>query len=107
VPYQKFEGRETVFRLAWEELTTFASTFEVLLPKRDAKHADLMLASVAGDLARDASGMTNLAAKPKVYELATVLTNMRKAIAADNWADAAAQWATFKVLQTKFDEDMY
>jgi cytochrome c peroxidase len=58
VPYQKFEGRETVFRLAWEELTTFASTFEVLLPKRDAKHADLMLASVAGDLARDASGMT-------------------------------------------------
>jgi len=106
-PYQKFEGRESVFRLAWEELMTFASTFEVLLPKRDAKHADIMLATVAGDLARDASGMTNLGAKPKVYELATILTNMRKAIAADNWADAAVQWASFKELQAKYDEDMY
>ncbi len=106
-PYQKFEGRETVFRLAWEELTTFASTFEALLPQKDAKHADLMLATVADDLARDASGMTNLSAKPKVYELATVLAGMRKAIGNDDWAAASALWGKFKELQEKYDEDMY
>jgi hypothetical protein len=66
-----------------------------------------MLATVAGDLARDASGMANQNAKPKVYELAALLVNMRKAIAADNWADAATQWATFNELQKKYDEDMY
>lgn len=106
-PHQKFEERKTVFRLSWEELTTFASTFEMLSTRRDAKHADLMLASVASDLARDASGMTNLGAKPKVYELAAVLTRMRKAISADNWTEAAVLWATFNELQKKYDEDMY
>ena len=47
---------------------------------RDGKHAELMLETVASDLAADASGMTNLAAKPKVYELAGLLLDMRKAV---------------------------
>ncbi len=106
-PYQKFEGRNTKFRLDWEELTTFASTFDTLLPLRDAKHADLMLETVAGDLAADASGMTNLAAKPKVYELAGLLQDMRKAIGANDWETAAKRWTTFKELQEKYDEEMY
>jgi cytochrome c peroxidase len=106
-PYQKFEGRETKFRLDWEELTTFASTFETLQKTRDAHHADLMLATVAADLAADASGMTNLAAKPKVYELADILHGMRKAIGANDWAGAEKLWATFKELQEKYDQDMY
>ncbi len=106
-PYQKFEGKETRFRLSWEELTTFASTFEALVPTRDAKHADLMLESVASDLATDASGMTNLAAKPKVYELAGILQDMRKAIGANDWETAEQRWATFKELQEKYDEEMY
>ena len=106
-PYQKFEGRNTRFRLDWEELTTFASTFEALLPTRDAKHADLMLETVATDLATDASGMANLAAKPKVYELAGILQDMRKAISANNWGAAEKHWATFKRLQEKYDDEMY
>lgn len=106
-PYQKFEGRKTKFRLDWEELTTFASTFETLLPKRDAKHADLMLETVATDLAADASGMANAAAKPKVYEVAGLLSDMRKAIAADDWAAAEKSWARFKEFQAKYDEEMY
>jgi cytochrome c peroxidase len=106
-PYQEFRGRETTFRLAWEELTTFATTFDTLLPKRDVKHAELMLATVAPDLAADASAMSNLAAKPKVIELAGLLQNMRKAIAANDWKLAGQQWATFKKLQTKYDGGMY
>ena len=106
-PYQKFEGRETRFRLDWEELTTFASTFDALLPTRDGKHAELMLATVAADLAADASGMTNTAAKPKVYQLADILQNMRKAVGANDWAGAEKLWASFKELQEKYDEEMY
>jgi cytochrome c peroxidase len=106
-PHQKFEGRETKFRLDWEELTTFASTFDTLLPIRDTKHAELMLATVAGDLAADASGMVNAAAKPKVYELADILANIRKSVLANDWAAAEKRWATFKELQAKYDEEMY
>lgn len=106
-PYQKFAGKETAFRLDWEELTTFATTFEALVPTRDASHADLMLETVATDLAADASGMTNAAAKPKVYELAGVLQDMRKAIAANDWQTAEQRWATFKTLQASYDEEMY
>ncbi len=106
-PYQKFDGRETKFRLDWEELTTFATTFEALLPKRDARHADLMLETVATDLAADASGAANPAAKPKAFELADILSDMRKAIGADDWAASEKGWARFKELKAKYDEEMY
>jgi cytochrome c peroxidase len=106
-PYQKFEGKETPFRLAWEELTTFATTFEALLPGRDAEHASLMLETVAGDLAADASGATNAAAKPKAYELAGLLDETRQAIAKDDWETAETRWNTYKELKEKYDEEMY
>lgn len=106
-PYQKFDRQNTVFRLGWEELTTFVSTFDTLLPKRDVKHAELLLATVAGDLAADASGMTNLAAKPKVYELASLLEGVRKFVVAEDWARAATDWEKFKKLQARHDAEMY
>ena len=77
------------------------------MPKRDAKHADLMLETVATDLAADASGMANTAAKPKVYEVAGLLSDVRKAIVADDWAAAEKSWARFKEFQAKYDEEMY
>jgi hypothetical protein len=79
----------------------------MLLPKRDAYHAKLMLDSVARDLAVDASGMINLRAKPKVYELAGLLTDMRKAVSADDWAKAGKLWTSFQDLQVKYDKEMY
>lgn len=106
-PYQEFKGRSTQFRLAWEELTTFASTLDTLLPKRDVKHAELLLATVASDLAADASGMSNLAAKPKVYELASLLARVRKSVVNQNWSAAKMTWETFKRRQQRYDEDMY
>lgn len=106
-PYQKFEGKETVFRLAWEELTTFASTFDTLLPKRDARHAELMLETVATDLAVDASGASHPLAKPRAAEMSDLLHAMRKAIAADDWAASETSWKRFKALQAEYDKEMY
>jgi cytochrome c peroxidase len=106
-PYQKFAGKETPFRLDWEELTTFATTFEALLPGRDTAHVSLMLDTVAIDLAADASAAANPAAKPKAYELAGLLGEMRAAIGKEDWPAAEARWAVFKDLKEKYDEEMY
>ena len=106
-PFEVFEGRHTPFRLAFEELTTFASTLELLIPRRDAQHAKLMIDTVAADLAADASTMSNFSAKPEVYELASKLTRVGGAIDAGDWALAGEHWRAFKARQAEIDERMY
>jgi cytochrome c peroxidase len=106
-PYEVFEDRHTPFRLAFEELTTFASTLDMLIPDRDAKHAKLMIDTVAADLAADASGMANLSAKAEVYELSRTLADVGAAIDAGDWATAKAHWMAFKAHQAAVDERMY
>lgn len=71
-PYEVFEGENTKFRLAFDELTTFASTLETLLPHRDAKHILLLTDTVATDLATDASTMVNLSVRPEIYAMSGV-----------------------------------
>jgi mono/diheme cytochrome c family protein len=106
-PYEIYQGRHTPFRLAFEELTTFASTLDMLIPDRDAFHAKLMIDTVASDLALDASAMANLAAKPKVYELAQILMDVGAAIDGGNWEKAQSHWQAFKALQDEYDAAMY
>lgn len=106
-PYEIYKGKHTPFRLAFEELTTFASTLNTLLPARDAYHAKLLINTVAPDLSMDASGMANLAAKPKVYELAGILHDIGKAIDRENWDEAETLWANFKQREKKYDSAMY
>jgi cytochrome c peroxidase len=106
-PYHPFEGRETPFRLAFEELTTFASTLDLLIPRQDRFHADLMLRTVAADLRADAAGMNNRAAMGKVHELADQLVRIRESILADDWSGAATRWAAFRRSQEDYDADMY
>jgi cytochrome c peroxidase len=106
-PYEVYEGKRTPFRLAFEELTTFASTLDTLLPKRDAFHAKLMIDTVAADLSADASGMANLTAKPKVYEMASILTDVARAIDRNDWIAAENLWASFKEREKEYDEAMY
>ena len=106
-PYEIYTGRHTPFRLAFEELTTFASTLDTLLPARDAVHAKLLIDTVAPDLAADASGMANLPAKSKVYELSRLLIDVGKAVDVDDWSTAQSHWAAFKALQEKYDAAMY
>ena len=105
--YQYFDEVETTFRLAFDELTTFASTLNTLIPMRDAKHALIMIETVAPDLAADASVMKNLAAKPDVYRLAGILNQVADYIRADDWEAANAAWGEFKTLQDNVAEGMF
>ncbi|HEU0222200.1 MAG TPA: cytochrome c peroxidase, partial [Paracoccaceae bacterium] len=106
-PYEIFEGQQTPFRLAFEELTTFASTLDTLLPARDRFHALLMIETVAADLALDASGMANLQAKPQVYELSSILAEIGEAIERSDWAEAERLWAEFGTRKEAYDAAMY
>lgn len=106
-PYQAFDGRDSQFRLAWEELTTFASTLDTLLPMQDAENIALLVDTVASDLSADASTMVNLASKPELYEFAAILRAVGDASAAGDWPEAGRQWALFKTMQADLDERMF
>ena len=106
-PYQIFEGRESEFRLAWEELTTFASTLNTLLPMQDDDSIALLVATVAPDLRADASVMVNQAAKTQVYALADLLDAVGTASADGNWQLAGERWQAFEAMQAEIDERMY
>lgn len=106
-PYQAFEGRDSVFRLSWEELTTFASTLDTLLPMRDAENIALLVDTVVPDLAADASVMVNQNSKPEIYEFAAILRAVGDASAAGDWEEAGRQWDLFKAMQAKIDERMF
>ena len=106
-PFEQFDERSTPFRLAFEELTTFASTLDTLLPARDATHTLLLVDTVAADLAADASTMSNLAARPDIYQLADHLTAVGVAVRADDWTAAEASWTAFKVKSSEIDERVF
>ena len=106
-PYETFGVRNTPFRLAFEELTTFASTLDTLIARRDKDHAMLMIDTVAADLAADASTMANLSAKPGIYTLSRQLRSIGDAIEADDWDQAASGWAAFQSFQADIDASVY
>ena len=95
-PYEAFDAENTAFRLAFSELTPFASTLDTLLPQRDAKHILLLTDTVAADLSADASTMSNLAARPEVYALAQRLAEVGDAVRTDDWVAAETSWTAFK-----------
>ncbi|WP_419904991.1 cytochrome c peroxidase [Kiloniella sp.] len=106
-PYQVFQGKESTFRLAFEELTTFASTLNTLLPARDTKNIAILVDTVAPDLAADAGTMSNLSARPQVYQLASTLRAVGDAVAAGEWQVAETKWQEFKSLQDQYDARMF
>ncbi|PWE30013.1 cytochrome C [Maritimibacter sp. 55A14] len=106
-PYEAFGERNTPFRLAFEELTTFASTLDTLLPARDAKHTRLLIDTVAADLSADAGTMANQSARPEIYRLANILFDVGEAVRDDDWAAAERHWASFKVEAEAIDERVY
>lgn len=107
MPYQVFEGRDSEFRLAFDELTTFASTLNTLLPARDAENIAVLVDTVAPDLAADASTMSNLAGRPDVYRLSDLLRAVGDASIAGNWQEAETQWQQFQTLQREADGRMF
>jgi cytochrome c peroxidase len=106
-PYEQFDAENTPFRLMADELSTFLSTLNTLIPARDGAGADLLLRTVASDLAADASVMTNRAAIERVHEMVGRLEELRAAIAAGRWAEAEASWAAYQDLEREYAMDMY
>ena len=106
-PYEIFDEKNTVFRLAFSELTTFASTLNTLLPRRDAEHILLLTDTVAADLAADASTMSNLAARPEIYALADRLAEVGTAVRSEDWEAAETSWAAFETQAAAIDERAY
>jgi len=103
-PYESFGDKNTPFRLAFEELTTFASTLDALLPRRDAEHILLLTDTVAADLAADAGTMANLSARPEIYRLARTLEAVGAAVRSGDWTAAERRWARFKSGARAIDE---
>ena len=103
-PYERFDDENTPFRLAFAELTTFASTLDTLLPRRDAEHILLLVDTVAADLAADAGTMSNLSARPGVYALAERLAAVGAAVREGDWDVAEATWMAFKAEAVTLEE---
>jgi len=94
-PYEIFDERNTPFRLVFGELTTFASTLNTLLPRKDAQHALLLIDTVVTDLVADASIMSNQKAKADIYQLAEKLREVGRSITQNDWDAATAHWYEF------------
>lgn len=105
-PYEIFDDENTQFMLVWEELTTFISTLDTLIPEQDKYHADLLISTVSPDLRADASGLKDLSQAPLVYELADKLDEIQVAIRKDDWAKAATLWQAYKPLEAKYGENL-
>ncbi|WP_236737139.1 cytochrome c peroxidase [Palleronia pelagia] len=103
-PYEIFDAENTSFRLAFSELTTFASTLDTLLPRRDAEHILLLTDTVAADLSADAGTMSNLAGRPEIYALAERLAQVGAAVRAGDWETAEAHWAAFRDAAAAIEE---
>lgn len=106
-PWETFDEQNTPFRLVFDELTTFASTLDTLIPRRDTEHAMLLIETVAADLAADAGTMRNLDAKPEVYWLSETLAEVGRAIETEDWERAQALWDEFKGRQAELEESMF
>jgi len=97
-PFEIFDTENTRFALDWAELSTFLSTLDTLIPAQDRYHALLLLDTVTPDLRVDASGATSYAVLPQVYEIADKLDELRSAIVAEDWEEAALLNEAYKAL---------
>lgn len=106
-PYEDFDDKNTPFRLAFGELSTFLSTLNTLIPARDARHAQLLLDTVAADLAADAAGMSNRGALRLVEGLVSRLDGIRTAISAGEWNKAERLWDAYKATEAEHEQMMF
>ncbi len=105
-PYEAFDSENTRFRLMAGELSVFLGTLDTLIPARDQASADLVLRTVAADLALDASVMTNRNGVAKAHELADRLWQLRDLIAAARWDEAQALWQQYRDLEQQYEAEL-
>jgi cytochrome c peroxidase len=106
-PHHEFDDKNTPFRLAFDEMSTFLSTLDTLLPARDKAHAALLLDTVSTDLRADAVGIADFNRLPRATELADRLDAIARAVADDKWAEAEALWAEYKQKEEAYAADMF
>ncbi|HEX6142463.1 MAG TPA: cytochrome c peroxidase [Geminicoccaceae bacterium] len=106
-PYEAFDEENTPFRLMADELSTFLSTLDTLVPDREREPALLLLRTVRNDLAADASAMTNRAAISRARELVDRLGELERAIKADDWAAAELLWEDYQTLETTYAPELF
>jgi hypothetical protein len=106
-PYETFDAKNTVFKLAWSELTTFATTLDtVLIPRRDSFHALLLIDTVSPDLRADATSLVDLDQAPLVYEVADALDAVKEAILLNDWERAATSYRIFSDLVDHYGPEL-
>ena len=105
-PYQEFDAENTPFRLMADELSVFLSTLDTLIPARDQVAADLVLRTVAADLAADASMMTNRNAVAKAHELADRLWQLREGLAGGKWDEVQGLWQDYQALEQEYQAEL-
>ncbi len=91
----------------FEELTTFTTTLNMLIPRKDAQHALLLIDTVATDLIADASAMSNLAGKRDIYNLAETLREVGKLITQSDWEAAWLGFQAFTEQVAAADPEAY
>lgn len=106
-PFEAFGGKNTRFRLGFDEASTFLSTLETLIPARDQRHALLLLRTVGRDLRADAAGMTNTGAHARVVDLAGKIDAISEAISASDWKTAERLWAGYKEAEARHAAEIY
>lgn len=101
-PIEVFNEENTRFVLDWNELSTFISTLNTLIPSKDKFHTRLLLKTVSSDLRLDAVGLQDLAQASNVYALADKLDEILDAVEADDWGKSAMLWTEYQQLEKEY-----
>ena len=103
-PYEIFDEDNTLFALAWAELSTFLSTLDTTIAQQDKYHTLLLLDTVTPDLRADVSVATDYTIFPQVFEIADKLDEIRVAVEADDWELAAELNEEYKLLANRYGD---
>ena len=106
-PFEAFDGKNTRFRLGFDEASTFLSTLDTLLPAQDRYHALLLLRTVGRDLRADAAAMDNVAAIGRVSELAGGIDAIADAVSAEDWTTAERLWMRYREAEARYAAELY
>jgi hypothetical protein len=105
-PFEVFDVENTRFLMDWNELSTFVSTLNTLIPAQDKFHTELLLKTVSSDLRVDAIGLQDLSQAPKVYAQSDKLEEILDAVEADDWKRSTKLWMEYQELEKEYGSQL-
>jgi hypothetical protein len=90
----------------WNELSTFVSTLNTLIPAQDKFHTELLLKTVSSDLRVDAIGLQDLGQAPKVYALSEKLEEILDAVEANDWNSSTGLWTEYQEMEKEYGSQL-